>query len=95
MGNVSEECKQRFNGYIAKSTDVVQDVALSGLYGNKPCCDNKIQDVMKAVFAKSLIDRYNDFDGSGTALILINQKQAECMCKWIERKFPLDVNYTV
>jgi hypothetical protein len=89
MGNVTETCEARLDTLICSQSNELGNQAIRGIYGKESCC-NDLQTVFKTTLLKSVVDKYNDVN-AGTppqVFVLINEKQAECYCKWIDRQFP-------
>jgi hypothetical protein len=87
MGNVSVNCEARINSVVNSQGVELQNQAIRGLYGYESCC-NHLQEVFKVTLLKAIVDRYNDLDAEGQVLEVINEKQAECYCNWIQRHTP-------
>jgi phosphoketolase len=87
MGNVSVTCEARINSVVNSHGQELQNQAIRGLYGYESCC-NHLQEVFKVTLLKAIVDRYNDLDAEGQVLEVINEKQAECYCNWIQRHTP-------
>jgi len=87
MGNVSVNCEARINSVVNSQGVELQNQAIRGLYGYESCC-NHLQEVFKVTLLKAIVDRYNDLDADGQVLEIINDKQAECYCNWIQRHTP-------
>jgi hypothetical protein len=87
MGNVSVNCVARINTVVNSHGQELQNQAIRGLYGYESCC-NHLQEVFKVTLLKAVVDRYNDANAEGDVLEVINEKQAECYCNWIQRHTP-------
>jgi hypothetical protein len=87
MGNVSVNCVARINTVVNSHGIELQNQAIRGLYGYESCC-NHLQEVFKVTLLKAVVDRYNDANAEGDVLEVINEKQAECYCNWIQRHTP-------
>jgi hypothetical protein len=87
MGNVSVNCVSRINTVVNSHGQELQNQAIRGLYGYESCC-NHMQEIFKVTLLKAVVDRYNDANANGDVLEVINEKQAECYCNWIQRHTP-------
>lgn len=61
------------------------------LYGGKPCCDKETEDAM-IWSVNYIMAKYANPDASRGAYTQLNSKQLECMCNWVNRKYPLAVS---
>ena len=87
MGNVSVDCQARIDLVINSGGQELENQAIRGLYGYESCC-NHLQELFKVTLLKAIVTRYNDRDFDGQVLEVINEKQAECYCNWIQRHTP-------
>jgi hypothetical protein len=96
MGNMNQECISKLDELVCKESKEVGNQAVRGLYGQQSCC-NDLQTLFKAVLLKGIQVKYNEFNAATppVTLTLINKKQAECYCNWINRQFPNDISPTV
>lgn len=93
MGNVTEACEEKLDTLICSQSNELGNQAIRGLYGKETCC-NDLQTVFKTTLLRSIVTKYNGGDASQPPQVfaLINEKQAECYCKWIDRQFPNEVS---
>lgn len=93
MGNVTEACEEKLDTLICNQSNELGNQAIRGLYGKETCC-NDLQTVFKTTLLRSIVTKYNGGDASQPPQVfaLINEKQAECYCKWIDRQFPNEVS---
>lgn len=96
MGNMSPDCIERLKELICKDSKEVGNQAIRGLYGQQSCC-NDLQSLFKAVLLRGIQLKYNESSAGlpPVTLTLINKKQAECYCKWVDRQFPNENPITV
>lgn len=87
MGNVSVNCEAKINSVVNSGGQELENQAIRGLYGYESCC-NHLQELFKVTLLKAIVTRYNDRGADGQVLEVINEKQAECYCNWIQRHTP-------